>query len=180
MSKFNNPLDNIRVASPCNANWDEMFGDDRKRYCGACSKNVYNLSNMSRLEAENLLINSEGRLCVRYFRRADGTVLTQDCPIGWQAIKKRVSRIATAAVSMVAGLFTGIFALNLLNEKRYETTMGVMTVPTSHEMDDARSNPIQGGITPMDFDQGEVGPTIGRPEITIQPKHFIKRSQRRK
>ena len=27
MRKFNNPLDNIRIASPCTANWDEMFGD---------------------------------------------------------------------------------------------------------------------------------------------------------
>ena len=113
MSKFNNPLDNIRVASPCNANWDEMFGDERKRHCGACAKNVYNLSNMTRLEAENLLINSEGRLCVRYFRRADGTVLTQDCPVGWRAVKKRVSRVAAAAVSMVAAIFTGVLAFDI-------------------------------------------------------------------
>lgn len=113
MSKFNNPLDNIRVASPCNADWDEMFGDERKRHCGACAKNVYNLSNLTRLEAENLLINSEGRLCVRYFRRADGTVLTQDCPVGWHAVKKRVSRVATAAVSMVVAIFTGIFAFDI-------------------------------------------------------------------
>lgn len=62
MSNFPNPLSNIRLASPCSANWDEMFGDDRKRHCGQCDRNVYNLSNMTRYEVESLLINSEGRL----------------------------------------------------------------------------------------------------------------------
>ena len=40
MSNFTNPLDNIRIASPCSANWDEMFGDERKRFCGDCKLNV--------------------------------------------------------------------------------------------------------------------------------------------
>ena len=96
MRRFDNPLDNIRIASPCSANWDEMFGDDRKRFCGECKLNVYNLSNMNRQDAENLIINSEGRLCVRFFRRADGTILTQNCPVGWQAVKKEASKVATA------------------------------------------------------------------------------------
>jgi len=116
MSKFTNPLDNIHVASPCSADWNEMFGDDRKRHCGDCKMNVYNLSDMTRQEAENLLISSEGRLCVRFFRRADGTVLTKNCPVGWQAAKQRASRVVTAAFSMIAGLFTGIFAFNLIKE----------------------------------------------------------------
>ena len=122
MRNFTNPLDNIHIASPCPANWDEMFGDGRKRFCGDCKLNVYNLSNMTRRDAENLLINSEGRLCVRFFRRADGTVLTKNCPVGWQAMKKRISRVATAAFSMVAGLFSGIFAFNILSgDSSYET-----------------------------------------------------------
>jgi hypothetical protein len=72
MAKFTNPLANVRVASPCPANWDEMVGDERKRFCGQCKLNVYNLSGMPRDEAENLLLNAEGRLCVRFYRRTDG------------------------------------------------------------------------------------------------------------
>jgi hypothetical protein len=112
MKKFTNPLDNIRVASPCAADWNEMVGDERKRFCSQCSLNVYNLSGMTSDEAENLLLTSEGRVCVRFYRRRDGTVLTRDCPVGWQAVKRRVSRMATAAVSLCAGIFTGIFAFN--------------------------------------------------------------------
>ena len=55
---------------------------------------------MSRTEAENLLTNSEGRLCVRFFRRADGTILTQDCPVGWRAVKARMTKMATAFASL--------------------------------------------------------------------------------
>src|SRR4051812_43681240 len=36
-------LDSLTVASPCSANWAEMTGDDRSRFCGKCEKNVYNL-----------------------------------------------------------------------------------------------------------------------------------------
>jgi hypothetical protein len=112
MKRFTNPLDNIRVASPCAADWNEMLGDERKRFCSECSLNVYNLSGMTRGEAENLLLTSEGRVCVRFYRRGDGTILTKDCPVGWQMVKRRASRAATAVVSLCAGIFTGIFALN--------------------------------------------------------------------
>ena len=63
--------------------------------------NVYNLSGMSRTEAENLLMNSEGRLCVRFYQRADGSVITQDCPVGWARLKQRTKVYATAAFSLV-------------------------------------------------------------------------------
>jgi hypothetical protein len=37
-------LDNIRIATPCQANWDEMPGDERIRFCSACSRSVYNIA----------------------------------------------------------------------------------------------------------------------------------------
>lgn len=114
MQKFTNPLDNIHIASPCSADWNQMFGDERKRFCGDCKLNVYNLSDMTRAEAENFLIAAEGRTCVRFYRRRDGSVLTKDCQVGWQAIKRRVSRAATAVFSMIAGLTGGLFAVALV------------------------------------------------------------------
>lgn len=108
---FTNPLDRIRVASPCKAGWDQMYGDERRRFCSECKMNVYNLSEMTRDEAENFLMRSEGRLCVRFYRRRDGTVLTQDCPVGWKAVKSRMSRTAVAFSSLVATFLAGIFSL---------------------------------------------------------------------
>ena len=128
MAKFDNPLDNIKIASPCSMDWDAMTGVGRKRYCAECKLNVYNLSGMTRREAESLLINSEGRLCVRFYRRQDGTILTQDCPVGWQAVKKRISRAATAFASLVFAALSGIGLANYFAKSEKENhTMGMIT-----------------------------------------------------
>lgn len=97
-------LDRISVASPCNASWDQMLGDDRVRFCLSCEKNVYNLSAMTREEAERLLQErAGGELCVRFYRRADGTIMTQDCPVG--AKRKRRKKLALAVAGAGAMAF---------------------------------------------------------------------------
>jgi hypothetical protein len=95
-------LANIRVASPCSAEWAAMTGDERVRACGDCKKNVYNLSEMTREEAEALILDKEGRLCVRYFQRKDGTILLKDCSIGVSRSRRRRA-IAAGAVALLAG-----------------------------------------------------------------------------
>lgn len=127
MPKFDSPLDNIRVASPCPADWNEMYGDDRKRFCGDCKLNVYNLSGMTKDEAEALITNAEGRLCVRYYKRADGSVITADCPVGWAKLKQRTKVYATAAFSLIMALLTGVFFVSLMSGKN--TTIGKLQIP---------------------------------------------------
>jgi hypothetical protein len=129
MKNFSNPLNNIKIASPCSANWNEMYGDDRKRFCAECKLNVYNLSGMTQAEAESLLINSEGRVCVKFYRREDGSVLTKDCPVGWQTIKRRVSRVMTALAIMITTIFSGVLAFKLFNynsENTYENSIDII------------------------------------------------------
>ncbi len=81
-------LDDVRVATPCNADWNAMRGDERTRFCATCAKNVYNLSEMSRAAAMTLVREKEGHLCVRFYRREDGTMLTDDCPVGLRAVRR--------------------------------------------------------------------------------------------
>lgn len=69
----------VQIAKPCLQPWEAMTGDERVRECHQCRLNVYNLSVMSSDEATELINNTEGRLCVRFFQRPDGTVLTADC-----------------------------------------------------------------------------------------------------
>ena len=96
-------LDNIRVATPCSAKWEDMTGDEQVRHCGSCDKNVYNLSGMTREEAETLIIAKQGKLCVRYFQRKDGTILTKDCAVGISKKRKRRLFAAGAAAMLAAG-----------------------------------------------------------------------------
>lgn len=81
-----------------------MAGDERVRYCSECQLHVYNLSALSVSAIEKLVLSHEGRLCGRFYRRLDGTVLTRDCPWGFRRVVKRISRIAgvflSAAMSM--------------------------------------------------------------------------------
>src|SRR6185369_14685561 len=108
MARFTSKLDNVRVAAPCPANWDSMYGNERVRFCGECQLNVYNLSAMSRAEAEQLVGQAEGRLCVRYYRRRDGSILTQNCPVGLRALKRRLSRVGTAIATSVLSFVAGV------------------------------------------------------------------------
>jgi len=97
----NPPLGKIKIAAPCNAEWKWMYGDDRVRFCGQCNLNVFNLSAMKKEDAEDLIRRSEGRLCVRFYRRRDGTILTENCPVGLQAIKDKFNRTRTHIIAAI-------------------------------------------------------------------------------
>jgi len=97
-------INSLRVASPCPMNWENMSGDELTRFCDLCSLNVYNISEMSEREVQTLVAKSEGRICARIYKRADGTVLTRNCPVGFRAYQKRVSRFAGAALATIMGI----------------------------------------------------------------------------
>lgn len=99
-------LDQVRIATPCPADWNRMEGDERVRYCGQCKLNVYNIAAMSRNEAESLIRENEGRLCLKIYRRKDGTVITDDCPVALRRLRRAYRRCAAAILSIVA--WTGI------------------------------------------------------------------------
>ena len=95
-------LDRVGVASPCHARWEEMTGDERVRHCAACNLRVHNISAMSRDDAEALLQAGAGdRLCVRLFRRADGTILTKDCPVGLARVRAGARRALVRVMKIV-------------------------------------------------------------------------------
>lgn len=113
MTKTDSVLDHVRIASPCSASWVSMKGDDKARFCESCSKNVYNLSAMTRPEAEALILEKEGRLCATYYQRSDGTVLTSDCPVGLRRARWMLARMAGVAASIVGACFATAMALGL-------------------------------------------------------------------
>ena len=164
MPKFDSPLNNISIASPCAADWNEMYGDERKRFCGDCKLNVYNLSGMTKNEAEALVMNAEGRLCVRFYRRADGSVITQDCPVGWAKVKQRTKLYATAVASLLMALFTGVLFVSFFS--RQQSSVGVLripfttpTPPQEHTMGAIAPMPPKNANTNANAVQGK--PTMG-------------------
>lgn len=140
MSDAQRILDDVRIASPCSANWDQMTGSETVRFCDACSLNVYNLSTMTASEAAALVARTEGRVCVRLYRRADGTTITRDCPVGLRAAVRRASRAASAILA---------------------TLFGIAVTPAARAQDE--TTPLMGGVpAPQEVKMGKMAVVRGR------------------
>jgi hypothetical protein len=107
------PLDTLRIASPCSADWAQMRGTDRRRFCAECGLHVYDLAAMTRPEAEALL-ESDETPCIRLFRRIDGSILTTDCPVGARdgaleklPVRKRIGGLAALMTGAAVLAATG-------------------------------------------------------------------------
>ncbi len=115
-------LEGLRIASPCAARWEDMAptGDDKARHCGDCNLSVHNFSALSREEAVALVAshmdpgagNSGQRLCATWRKRADGTIIFRDCPVGLAKVRARMRRCVArvAAVVGLTSLFTAMLA----------------------------------------------------------------------
>jgi hypothetical protein len=117
-------LENIKVAAPCTAEWRHMYGNDRVRFCNQCKLYVYNLSAMTREQSEDLIRNSEGKLCVRFYQRTDGTIITQNCPQGLQALKEKFNRTRAKIAATLLTFLSSIGILGFIKSKPPSIVMG--------------------------------------------------------
>ncbi len=157
-------LEDVRIATPCRASWDDMVGDEQVRFCKGCQKNVYDLSAMTRDDAEALLHkNEKGEMCARLYRRADGTMITSDCSVGLQ--RKRSRQFAVAAVGgglLAASVLSQVVELPGVPGRR----MGEMRVSAREEMGDVA--PPEG--EPVTPDRPPVSePSVQPPQLPQPP-----------
>jgi hypothetical protein len=157
-------LDNLHVAAPCSADWAQMTGDARTRFCASCEKNVYNLSEMARAEAEALLLEKEGKLCVRYYQRADGTILTSDCAVGVKRRRRR-RRITAAAFGAVSAIAA---AATMLHRSPVMMMGAVAARPTAPPQIVDEPVQVVGAIAPM------MGQVVADPRPAKKPNSHAK------
>jgi hypothetical protein len=158
------------IQSPCTANWEAMTGDEQSRHCGQCNLNVYNLSAMTTQEAEVLLgQNSGGRLCVRYYQRPDGTVMTADC-VAVRATHHRRARLIHKGVAASVLFLTLAGALTVQQafaESSGPAMMGDVVTPAPAEPPPV----IMGGIRPMPSEPTTTEKPPLKPCHTKKSKH---------
>ena len=113
MKKRLSILDNLEIARPCNASWDEMNGSEKERFCQSCQMSVFNISDMTRIEAEKFLSERRpsARVCTKFYRRADGTILTDNCPKSLRKARDLALALKKKLVA-TASLFLASFALS--------------------------------------------------------------------
>lgn len=96
----------IPIYMPCQERWEEMPGDDRRRHCQACEQDVYDLSAMTRREAEPVLARRRNgeRVCVRYAADKSGEIRFRSEPLVPAAMLLSVRRLALGAGLLGAAL----------------------------------------------------------------------------
>ena len=101
-------VDSIRVDTPCSEDWNQMTGSGRVRFCSHCSKEVNDISAMTRKEAKKLVVASGGNLCVRYVRHP----LTQAPVYADQLVQivRRTSKLAAGVMSATLTMSALTFA----------------------------------------------------------------------
>lgn len=143
-------LNRVRIASPCPKVWEELDPVDdgeEVRHCGLCRLNVFNLSGMPAKAAEALLREHEGkRLCVTYFLRQDGTIMTKDCPTGVRIARQRTAprrRAAAFYAAALAGAVT-VIPLTSFNLGAGNRTLGAPSVAWSPQAEE--TSPVLGAM----------------------------------
>ncbi len=181
MQTYTNPLEHVKVAAPCPADWGKMVGDERVRYCNQCNLHVYNLSGMTRREAEALVTGAESRLCVRFYRRPDGTILTRNCPVGLSALRRRAAHAATATLTAVLGFFAALGLNHGVERALSPELMEESAVPAPPVPDPPAASPpgVSYAMGPAEFEAVPVMGSRARPYIMVEKKKVDEWRRRR-
>jgi hypothetical protein len=86
----------LPILEPCAEDWSAMTGDERRRHCSSCDREVVHLSAMTVDEAWQALSARPGeRVCVRYNCDADDNIVF--------APRVRAVALATTLAACTAG-----------------------------------------------------------------------------
>jgi hypothetical protein len=164
-------LGRVHVASPCSVSWDSMQGDGQVRHCALCDKDVYNLSAMTRDEAESLLRSrANGELCATFYRRTDGTILTADCEVGVEKKRRARKKAAVAATIFAASAAAGFGAWAVTREHRVAGGITAPPIaPRTETLPTTVTPPVEPGVSTPEPQEMLGGAVAYHPEPPTPP-----------
>ncbi|MFL6468188.1 MAG: ankyrin repeat domain-containing protein [Pyrinomonadaceae bacterium] len=112
-------IDRIRVNEPCTQDWETMRGSKTVRFCDHCSKNVNNLSEMSRKDAVRMIRATGADICVRYIKNP-----TNELPMFADQliqISRRAPRLAAGVMSASMSLATMAYSQGSARSAEHKT-----------------------------------------------------------
>jgi hypothetical protein len=97
-------IDSVKVESPCSQEWEEMIGNDEVRFCSHCSKDVNDLSTMTRKKVERLVRRSKGGLCIRYIKdpKTNGPLFAEQLVHISRRTPRMAAGVMTASLSLAS------------------------------------------------------------------------------
>lgn len=95
----------LQIKTPCPKTWDQLSGDNAKRFCSECSLHVHNATALTRREALELVSNANERVCMRMELDSCGAPVYRDSR---SKLPGRVGRWAlTTAAALLAACHRG-------------------------------------------------------------------------
>lgn len=109
--------DELPIPEPCHADWDAMEPRERARFCQECRIEVTDVSAHTEAEVRAFAARPrEGRVCVSYLVRADGTIRLADTPdVPTRSLVRRGRSLVAAASLALAACSPVAEAADVLN-----------------------------------------------------------------
>lgn len=169
----------LRIPSPCNADWNAMEPRDRARFCAACELEVVDVSARTETEARALLRGTNARrVCVSYLVNRDGTIRLAPEPskpdVPASALLRRGARVLAAASIALAACGPGrsgrlagepVATVQPVSDEPCERLAGeIAPIATPIDVD-------AGVATPLGVDAGIASPSAPKPRTTaLEPR----------
>ena len=145
-----------------------MQGDNSVRLCSGCNRNVYNISDMSKNEAETFLRKNSTSQCMRFFRRHDGTILTENCPKGLRTIQRRFQKVAV----ILAGLVSSFAFSEVVEAQDSSDAAGSITLKNGEKLPKGFSGYRSGRMYCDGTDITEQSGGGGLMTVAVPPRSF--------
>jgi hypothetical protein len=142
-------LAQMTIPTPCTANWDEMEGDRRSRFCRDCGKTVFDLKEMNEVEVVSLLKECDDDFCGRITRRKNGKVVTRPT-LGRFRFTIRSMLTLVAYVAAMLGFVRFIATSSV--------TAGTIRIRPTAAPGASATGPAGGGVTCEDFSASQDEP----------------------
>lgn len=122
-------LENLVNTFECNLDWNDMPGSNRVRDCGQCKCKVFNMSQMSRREANAFLVENGTSQCMILEQRQDGSIVTDECPVPLRNIRNILGKLRHAVAVILTLTFSGAAALAQQCPPNSRAIMGKFVMP---------------------------------------------------
>lgn len=99
-------VDRLKIDFPCTADWNQMRGNERIRYCEECNKYVYDFARLPRRQVEEMMAASPGRICAKLTYKNNSLVFLDSKPRP-RPESHRASPLAAAILTAMLGINTG-------------------------------------------------------------------------
>jgi hypothetical protein len=129
----------LRIKTPCPKTWEQLSGDDSKRFCSECSLHVHNSTALTRAQARQLVERARERVCMRLEFDVRGQPIFRDSPGRPAPQPGLAAQLARWALAATAGLAAAC----------QDTSTEALPDPTTPGPQTCPSTSIMGRIGPL-------------------------------